>query len=169
MSDLNDPLKESYIGKVGDALSPYVAELKAKNFDPTSLIGQLTGAGLVIEMADKARQAAEQTFAAAVANVRRRVPITVKIEVEVENLLQVEEALSAGADVIMFDNMNIEDMTKAVKIVAGRVPLEASGNVTLANVKEVAGTGVNYISSGALTHSVTAADISLRVEFRDAD
>ena len=69
MSYLNDPLKESYIGKVGDALSPYVAELKAKNFDPTSLIGQLTGAGLVIEMADKARQAAEQTFAAAVANV----------------------------------------------------------------------------------------------------
>jgi nicotinate-nucleotide pyrophosphorylase (carboxylating) len=58
-------------------------------------------------------------------------------------------------------------MKKAVKIVAGQVPLEASGNVTLANVEEIAGTGINYISSGALTHSVTAADISLRVEFRD--
>ncbi|MDP2267733.1 MAG: carboxylating nicotinate-nucleotide diphosphorylase [Deltaproteobacteria bacterium] len=111
--------------------------------------------------------AAAGSIAAAVANVRRRVPITVKIEVEVENLTQVAEALSAGADVIMFDNMGIEDMKKAVIIVAGRVPLEASGNVTLANVKDIAGTGVNYISSGALTHSVTAADISLRVEFRD--
>jgi nicotinate-nucleotide pyrophosphorylase (carboxylating) len=111
--------------------------------------------------------AAAGSIAAAVANVRRRVPITVKIEVEVENLQQVEEALLAGADVIMFDNMSIADMKTAVMIVAGRVPLEASGNVTLANVQEVAETGVNYISSGALTHSVTAADISLRVEFRD--
>jgi nicotinate-nucleotide pyrophosphorylase (carboxylating) len=111
--------------------------------------------------------AAAGCIAAAVANVRRRIPITVKIEVEVENLLQVDEALSAGADVIMFDNMSIEDMKKAVLIVAGRVPLEASGNVTLANVKDIAATGVNFISSGALTHSVTAADISLRVEYRD--
>ena len=111
--------------------------------------------------------AAAGSIAAAVANVRRRVPITVKIEVEVENLQQVEEALIAGADVIMFDNMSIEDMKQGVAIVAGRVPLEASGNVTLANVKDVADTGVNYISSGALTHSVIAADISLRVEFRD--
>ena len=111
--------------------------------------------------------AAAGSIAAAVANVRRRVPITVKIEVEVENLQQVEEALAAGADVIMFDNMSVEDMKKAVTIVAGRVPLEASGNVTLANVQDVAATGVNYISSGALTHSVQAADISLRVEYRD--
>jgi len=111
--------------------------------------------------------AAAGSIAAAVANVRRRVPITVKIEVEVENLEQVEEALAAGADVIMFDNMSVEDMKKAVTIVAGRVPLEASGNVTLANVQDVAATGVNYISSGALTHSVQAADISLRVEYRD--
>ena len=111
--------------------------------------------------------AAAGSIAAAVVNVRRRIPITVKIEVEVENLQQVEEALIAGADVIMFDNMSIADMKKAVTIVDGRVPLEASGNVTLANVKDVAATGVNYISSGALTHSVVAADISLRVEFRD--
>jgi nicotinate-nucleotide pyrophosphorylase (carboxylating) len=111
--------------------------------------------------------AAAGGIAAAVANVRRRIPLTVKIEVEVENLSQVEEALSAGADVIMFDNMSIADMKTAVAVVAGRVPLEASGNVTLANVKDVADTGVNFISSGALTHSVIAADISLRVEYRD--
>lgn len=111
--------------------------------------------------------AAAGSIAAAVGNVRRRIPITVKIEVEVENLQQVEEALIAGADVIMFDNMSIADMKQAVRLVNGRVPLEASGNVTLANVKDVAETGVNYISSGALTHSVLAADISLRVEFRD--
>ena len=107
------------------------------------------------------------SIAAAVANVRRRIPMTVKIEVEVENLQELEEALSAGADVIMFDNMSIEEMKKGVAIVGGRVPLEASGNVTLANVKEVAATGVDYISSGSLTHSVVSADISLRVACRD--
>jgi nicotinate-nucleotide pyrophosphorylase (carboxylating) len=108
--------------------------------------------------------AATGSIAAAVNNVRRRIPITLKIEVEVENLKEVEVALQAGADAIMFDNMTIEEMKEAVKLVGGRVSLEASGNVTLANVKDVAATGVNYISSGALTHSVTAADISLRVE-----
>lgn len=108
--------------------------------------------------------AAAGSIAAAVKNVRRRIPITVKIEVEVENLKEVEEALQAGADVIMFDNMSIEEMKEAVKLVGGRVPLEASGNVTLANVKDIAATGVNYISSGSLTHSVAAADVSLRVE-----
>ncbi len=102
-------------------------------------------------------------IAAAVHNVRRRIPITVKIEVEVTNLREVEEALLAGADVIMFDNMSIDEMREAVTLVAGRVPLEASGNITLANIKAVSKTGVDYISSGALTHSVTAADISLRV------
>jgi nicotinate-nucleotide pyrophosphorylase (carboxylating) len=107
------------------------------------------------------------SIAAAVANVRRRIPMTVKIEVEVENLQELEEALSAGADVIMFDNMSIEEMKKGVAIVGGRVPLEASGNVTLANVKEVAATGVDYISSGSLTHSVVSADISLRVACRE--
>ncbi len=104
---------------------------------------------------------------AAVAGVRRRIPLTVKVEVEVENLQQVKEALAAGADVIMFDNMSIEEMKEAVTLVNGRVPLEASGNITLANVAKVAATGVDYISSGALTHSVVSADISLRVEFRD--
>lgn len=109
--------------------------------------------------------AAAGSIATAVGNVRRRIPITLKIEVEVENLEEVELAIQAGADVIMCDNMSIEDIKKAVKLVGGRVPLEASGNVTLANVKDVAATGVDYISSGALTHSVAAADISLRVEY----
>ena len=103
----------------------------------------------------------------AVAQVRHRMPHTVKVEVEVENIAEVEHALSAGAEVIMLDNMSLGEMRQAVKIVAGRAMLEASGNVTLANVREIAATGVNFISSGALTHSVTAADISLRVEGRD--
>jgi nicotinate-nucleotide pyrophosphorylase (carboxylating) len=103
------------------------------------------------------------SIARAVAQVRQRIPLTVKIEVEVTNLREVEEALAAGADVIMFDNMSLPDMTEAVRLVAGRVPLEASGNVTLDNVKKVSETGVDFISVGALTHSVKAADISLRV------
>jgi len=85
------------------------------------------------------------------------------IEVEVENLRDLGDALDAKVDIIMLDNMSIEDMTEAVKIVAGRVTLEASGNVTLANVRDIAETGVDRISIGALTHSVTAADISLKI------
>lgn len=86
-----------------------------------------------------------------------------KIEVEVENLNDLQEAVEAGADVIMLDNMSINDMTEAVKIVQKRVPVEASGNVSLANVREIAETGVDLISVGALTHSVIAADISLKI------
>jgi nicotinate-nucleotide pyrophosphorylase (carboxylating) len=86
-----------------------------------------------------------------------------RIEVEVENLKDLEEALDAKADIIMLDNMSIADMTEAVRIVNGRVALEASGNVTLDNVREIAETGVDMISIGALTHSVTAADISLKI------
>jgi nicotinate-nucleotide pyrophosphorylase (carboxylating) len=86
-----------------------------------------------------------------------------KIEVEVENLNDLQEAIEAGADVIMLDNMSIHDMKEAVKIVQKRTPLEASGNITLANVREIAETGVDMISVGALTHSVVAADISLKI------
>jgi len=86
-----------------------------------------------------------------------------KIEVEVKNLKEVREALKAGADIIMLDNMSLEHINKAVRLVAGRVPLEASGNISLSNVGAVAETGVDYISVGALTHSVSAADISLIV------
>ena len=87
----------------------------------------------------------------------------VKIEVEVENLNDLQEAIEAGADVIMLDNMSVNDMKEAVKIVQKRVPLEASGNVSLQNVREIAETGVDLISVGALTHSVVAADISLKI------
>jgi nicotinate-nucleotide pyrophosphorylase (carboxylating) len=86
-----------------------------------------------------------------------------KIEVEVENLKDLDEALESKADIIMLDNMSVQDMTEAVRIVGGRVTLEASGNVTLSNVREIAETGIDMISIGALTHSVSAADISLKI------
>lgn len=86
-----------------------------------------------------------------------------KIEVEVENLNDLQEAIEAGADIIMLDNMSEGDMREAVKIVQSRIPLEASGNVSLNNVREIAETGVDLISIGALTHSVVAADISLKI------
>ena len=86
-----------------------------------------------------------------------------KIEVEVENLNDLQEAVESGADVIMLDNMSINDMKEAVNIVQKRIPLEASGNVSLQNVREIAETGVDLISVGALTHSAVAADISLKI------
>lgn len=85
-----------------------------------------------------------------------------KVEVEAETLEQVKEALEAGADIIMLDNMSPADMKRAVKLAKGKAKLEASGNVTLKNVREIAETGVDYISVGALTHSAPAADISMR-------
>lgn len=86
-----------------------------------------------------------------------------KIEVEVEHLKELEEAIDAGADIVMLDNMPVNAMHEAVRIAAGRVILEASGNMSLANIREVAETGVNFISVGALTHSATAADISMKI------
>lgn len=100
----------------------------------------------------------------AVRRARRGVAHTLKIEVEVRNLAELEEAIAAGADVIMLDNMSTDDMKTAVAASAGKVPLEASGNVTLDNVRAIAETGVNFISVGALTHSVHAADISLLIQ-----
>ena len=99
----------------------------------------------------------------AVRRVRGRVPHTLKIEVEVKNPAELEEALAAGADAVLLDNMGLPEMAAAVKRVAGKIPLEASGNMTLERVREVAATGVDLISVGALTHSATAADISLNV------
>jgi nicotinate-nucleotide pyrophosphorylase (carboxylating) len=96
--------------------------------------------------------------------VRSRLPHTLRVEIEVKNIKELEEALRSGADVIMLDNMSIEDMRKAVAIVNGKISLEASGNVTLMNVKQIAETGVDFISVGALTHSVPASDISLKIE-----
>jgi len=85
----------------------------------------------------------------------------VRIEVEAADLSQVRDALAAGADMIMLDNMNLELMREAVALAAGRVPLEASGNMSLDRVRAVAETGVDFISVGALTHSARAVDISL--------
>ncbi|MDD4773062.1 MAG: carboxylating nicotinate-nucleotide diphosphorylase [Eubacteriales bacterium] len=98
----------------------------------------------------------------AIAKTRSAATHMLKIEVEVENFAQIEEALSCGADVIMLDNMSIEDMTKAVEIINGRAIVEASGNMGERGLSEVARTGVDLISVGALTHSVSAMDISLK-------
>ncbi|MEW6001920.1 MAG: carboxylating nicotinate-nucleotide diphosphorylase [Nitrospirota bacterium] len=86
-----------------------------------------------------------------------------KIEVEVENLHDLNEAIDAGADVVMLDNMSIDDMKEAVKVANGRVMLEASGNIKIENVRAIAETGVDLISVGAITHSPMAADISLKI------
>ena len=89
-------------------------------------------------------------------------PFVRKIEVEVESLSQLEEALEAGADIIMLDNMDNETMKEAVKIVGTKAETECSGNVTKERLKEIREIGVNYVSSGALTHSAPIMDISLK-------
>jgi nicotinate-nucleotide pyrophosphorylase (carboxylating) len=87
-----------------------------------------------------------------------------KIEVEVETMAEVEEALAAGADELLLDNMTPEQMRRAVDLIVGRAETEASGGITEANVRAAAESGVDYISSGALTHSVSGLDISLELE-----
>jgi nicotinate-nucleotide pyrophosphorylase (carboxylating) len=84
-----------------------------------------------------------------------------KIEVETKNLGEVEECLQLGVDRILLDNMSLQEMRKAVTLVAGRIPLEASGNVNIETVRAIAETGVDFISIGALTHSAPAMDFSL--------
>ena len=96
----------------------------------------------------------------AVATLREKIPITVKIEVEVETLEQLREALEAQADIIMLDNMDVTMIKQAVQAAAGRAILEASGGINESNLVEVAGTGVDFISIGALTHSAPSLDIS---------
>ncbi len=98
----------------------------------------------------------------AVKNARNTIPHTLKIEVEVETKEQLAEALEAGADIIMLDNMSNEMMAECVKIVDGRALVEASGNMGEKSLRDVAATGVDIISIGALTHTVKAADISLK-------
>lgn len=100
----------------------------------------------------------------AVAAVRANLGHMVKVEVEVRNFDELSLALDAKADVIMLDNMSCEDMAKAVKIIDGRAVTEASGNVTLDNIAQVGKTGVDVISMGALTHSVKAFDISMKIK-----
>jgi nicotinate-nucleotide pyrophosphorylase (carboxylating) len=100
----------------------------------------------------------------AVAAARKRAPHTAKIEVEVVDLTGVREALDAGADIIMLDNMGLDEMRQAVAFVDARALLEASGGITLGSIAEVAATGVDLISVGALTHSAPSLDISLDFE-----
>jgi nicotinate-nucleotide pyrophosphorylase (carboxylating) len=99
----------------------------------------------------------------AVNRMREKVPHTMKIEVEASNMDQVRECLSCAVDIIMLDNMDTGMMREAVKLVSGKALLEASGGITLENVRNIAETGVDYISIGALTHSAPACDISMRL------
>ena len=99
----------------------------------------------------------------AIEKARRTLPHTVKIEVEVESLDELKEALASQADIIMLDNMDTEMMKRAVEINDGRAMLEASGKITKERIKDIASIGVDVISVGALTHSVKALDISLNI------
>lgn len=99
----------------------------------------------------------------AVNTLRKKLGHTVKIELEVRNLDELREALNVDVDIIMLDNMSIEDMKKAVEITDGKAKLEASGGITDETLREVSETGVDIISMGAITHSVKAFDISLKI------
>jgi nicotinate-nucleotide pyrophosphorylase (carboxylating) len=111
--------------------------------------------------------AAAGGIAEAVDRVRRQAPFTLKIEVECERLDQIRPAMDAGADIIMLDNMSTEEMADAIDSIRGRagdrVIIEASGNITVERLPQLRGLGLDVISSGALTHSATAADISMRM------
>ena len=100
-------------------------------------------------------------IAKAVQRARRQLPVLTKLEVECDRVAQVKEALDAGVDVIMLDNMSIEDMTRAVEMVGGRVLLEASGGISLASIGAVAKTGVDYISTSKINQAAACVDIGL--------
>lgn len=106
------------------------------------------------------------SLAEAVASARGRLPHTVHIEVEVDRLDQVDAALEGGADTIMLDNFSLSELRRGVELIAGRAQVEASGGITLNTVAEIAATGVDVISVGALTHSVRALDLGLDFEVR---
>jgi nicotinate-nucleotide pyrophosphorylase (carboxylating) len=100
-------------------------------------------------------------IAPAVARARAAIPMLTKIEVECDRLDQVKEAIAAGADVIMLDNMSLEDMRAAVALAGGRIPLEASGGVRIETIRAIAETGVDFISTSKITQSAPAVDIGL--------
>lgn len=102
------------------------------------------------------------SVAKAVAMAKEYAPFVRKVEIEVENLDMFKEALAAGADIIMLDNMSVEDMREAVRLANGKAEIECSGNVTRENVERLINIGVDYISSGALTHSAPILDLSLK-------
>lgn len=99
----------------------------------------------------------------AVELARHHSPHLIKVEVEVEDTAGAEEALKAGADAVLLDNMSVQDMRRAIELLKGKVMVEASGGITLKKVKEISETGVDFISVGALTHSPKAADLSLEI------
>ena len=99
-----------------------------------------------------------------IAKAKQNAPQRLPVEVEVGTVSEALEAVEAGADIVMLDNMSVEDMRKAVKSIQGHALIEASGGITLGNVRAVAETGVDFISIGALTHSATALDISFELE-----
>ena len=105
--------------------------------------------------------AAAGGITAAISRAKQKLPHTLKIEIETRNLEEVQEALDAGADIIMLDNMSYDEMRQGVELINGCALVEASGGVNLETVRDFAETGVNIISVGALTHSVKAADISM--------
>jgi nicotinate-nucleotide pyrophosphorylase (carboxylating) len=107
--------------------------------------------------------AAAGSVAAAIESAKKITPHTIRIEIECETLEQVDEALKAGADIIMLDNMSVEQMKRARQNVGDKVILEASGNVSLDTVRAIAETGVDLNSVGAITHSARAVDISMRI------
>lgn len=100
----------------------------------------------------------------AVENVKGKTSHTTRIEVEARSLKEVKDALQSGVDIIMLDNMDLETTRKAVKLIQGKALIEASGNINLDNVREMAKTGVDLISIGAITHSAPAVDISLEIK-----
>jgi nicotinate-nucleotide pyrophosphorylase (carboxylating) len=113
----------------------------------------------------EARASLEEPLGAVVRRALALASHTIRVEVEVESLEQVREAVDAGAHIIMLDNMAVPMMREAVGMIAGRASVEASGGITLATVRDVAETGVDLISIGGLTHSPDALDISLDLEF----
>jgi nicotinate-nucleotide pyrophosphorylase (carboxylating) len=100
----------------------------------------------------------------AVTQIKNKLNKKIKIEVETTTLMEVKEALISGADIIMLDNMSIKQMKEAVKIISGKAKIEASGGVDINSLRKIAETGVDYISVGALTHSVKALDIAMYFE-----
>ena len=103
----------------------------------------------------------------AVSLLLESLPPTLKVEVEVENLAQIHEVIDAGADLVMLDNFSCEETQQAVQMVQGKLLVEASGNITLDNVRQVAATGVDFISSGAIIHAAKWSDLSLRILIDD--
>jgi nicotinate-nucleotide pyrophosphorylase (carboxylating) len=126
------------------------------------------GDGVLIKDNHLAAVGGEHRVRDAVRAARAAAPHTLRIEVEVTTLAELAEALDAGADIVMLDNMSVADMREAVAQTNGRALLEASGGVTLATIREIAKTGVDLISVGALTHSAPALDISLNFDLAPA-